>query len=216
MVMPEQTSNERPDVSTMSFEKRLQRGAENAIRCMGVHEHDRVFILTDFEREGIARRVATAALTRHADVSVRFLEHYGERPLTTFPDTLRSELLQARPTVTYFIAIDKRGESPFRIPLLPFLANELKTRHAHMIDIDEQVMTEGMCADYDEVFTLTNKVHEIVRHAKTIHVTSAKGSDVTATFHPDWKANIHVDVLPTSCTIEIDEREIMRNGQFTI
>jgi len=44
-----------------------------------------------------------------------------------------------------------------------------------------------MCADYDEVFSLTNQVYDLVRNAKTIHVTSAKGSDVTATFHKNWK-----------------------------
>jgi hypothetical protein len=27
-------------------------------------------------------------------VSIRFLEHYGERPLTAFPDDLRDDLLQ--------------------------------------------------------------------------------------------------------------------------
>jgi leucyl aminopeptidase (aminopeptidase T) len=171
----------------MSFEERQQLGAENAVLCMGVNEKDRVFILTDFEREGIARRVAAAALARHADVSVRFLEHYGERPLTAFSDELRNELLQIHPTVTYYIATAKPGEIAFRMPLLPFLANELKSRHGHMIGIDEALMGEGMCADYDEVFTLTNKVYEIVRHAKKIHVTSEKGSDVTATFHPEWK-----------------------------
>ncbi len=185
--MSAQTSQPGPDLSSMSFEQRLQLGAENAIRCMGVGERDRVFILTDFERESIARRVAAAALARHADVSVRFLEHYGERPLTVFSDELRNELLHARPTVTYYIATAKPGEIAFRIPLLPFLANELKTRHGHMIGIDEQLMTEGMCADYDEVFRLTNQVYEMVRHAKKIHVTSKKGSDVTGTFHPDWK-----------------------------
>jgi aminopeptidase len=175
------------DISKMSTEERLQFGAENAVRCMGVTSQDRVFILTDFERESIARRVAAAALARHADVSVRFLEHYGERPLTAFSDELRNDLIQARPTVTYYIATARPGEIAFRIPLLPFLANELKTRHGHMIGIDEQLMTEGMCADYDEVFTLTNRIYEIVRHAKQIHVTSEKGSDVVATFHPDWK-----------------------------
>ncbi len=56
-----------------------------------------------------------------------------------------------------------------------------------MIGITEEVMAEGMCADYDEVFSLTNQVYDLVRNAKTIHVTSAKGSDVTATFHKDWK-----------------------------
>ncbi|HET8852539.1 MAG TPA: hypothetical protein VFN02_08430, partial [Ktedonobacteraceae bacterium] len=170
----------------MTFEERLQFGAENAVRCMGVTAQDRVFIITDYERESIARRVAIAALARHADVSVHFLEHYGERPLTTFSQELRNDLLQARPTVTYYIATAKPGEIAFRIPLLPFLAQELKVRHGHMIGIDEAVMADGMCADYDEVFSLTNQVYDLVRHAKTIHVTSAKGSDVTATFHKDW------------------------------
>lgn len=175
------------DLAALSFTERLRLGAENAVRCMGVCEQDRVFILTDFARGSIAGQVAAAALARHAEVSVHFLEHYGQRPLTAFPATLRDDLLQARPTVTYYIATAQPGEIAFRLPLLPFLANELHTRHGHMIGIDERLMAEGMCADYDEVFTLTNQVYEIVRHAHKIHVTSAKGSDVTATFHPSWK-----------------------------
>jgi aminopeptidase len=175
------------DVQKMTFEERVQLGAENAIRCMGVTGQDRVFIITDYERESIARRVAVAALAQHADVTVRFLEHYGERPLTFFPDDLRNDLLQTHPTVTYYIATAKPGEIAFRIPLLPFLVQELKVRHGHMIGIDEDLMAEGMCADYDEVFSLTNQVYDLVRQARTIHVTSAKGSDVTATFHKDWQ-----------------------------
>lgn len=181
------STRETFDLERMTFEERLALGAENAVRCMSVTASDRVVILTDFEREGIARRVAMAALARHADVAVRFLEHYGERPLTAFPDTLRQDIINARPTVTYYIATAKPGEITFRLPMLPFLVNELRVRHGHMIGIDEQLMTEGMCADYDEVFSLTNQVYDLVRNAKSIHVTSAKGSDVTATFNKDWK-----------------------------
>jgi len=174
------------DKSALSFEERLQWGAENAVSCMGVTAQDRVFIITDYARGSIASRVASVILARHADVTVRFLEHYGQRPLTVFSDELRNDLLQFHPTVTYYIATAQPGEISFRIPLLPFLANELKVRHGHMIGIDENLMADGMCADYDEVFRLTNHIYERVRHARTIHVTSAKGSDVTATFHPDW------------------------------
>ena len=177
---------ERP-IQSMSFEERVQLGAENAVLCMGVTAQDRVFIITDYERENLAQQVASAVLARHADVTVCFLEHYGERPLTSFPEALRHDLVQARPTVTYYIATAKPGEIGFRIPLLPFLVQELKVRHGHMIGIDENLMAEGMCADYDEVFSLTNQVYDLVRHAKTIHVTSAKGSDVTATFHEHWR-----------------------------
>jgi leucyl aminopeptidase (aminopeptidase T) len=154
---------------------------------MGVSAQDRVVILTDYAREDIARRVADVVMELHADVSVRFLEHYGERPLTTFPEDLREDLIAARPTVTYYIATAQPGEIAFRIPLLPFLVQELKVRHGHMIGIDDVVMTEGMCADYDEVFRLTNQIYDLVRTAHTIHVTSVKGSNVTATFHPEWK-----------------------------
>ena len=181
------TTGKKLDPSSMTFEERLQFGAENAVRCMGVTAQDRVFILTDVERESIARRVAMAALARHADVTVRFLEHYGERPLTVFSEELRSDILNARPTVSFYIATAKPGEITFRLPLLPFLVKELGVRHGHMIGIDEAVMAEGMCADYDEVFSLTNQVYDLVRNAGRIHVTSAKGSDVTATFHKDWK-----------------------------
>lgn len=169
------------------IEERIKYGAENAVRCMGVTEKDRVFILTDYERQNLASHVASAALAQHASVTIAFLEQYGTRPLTTFSDELRKDLMTARPTVTYYIATAQHGEIAFRIPLLPFLAQELKVRHGHMIGIDEAVMVEGMCADYDEVFSLTNQVYDLVRDAKTIHVTSAKGSDVTAIFHQDWK-----------------------------
>src|SRR5579859_2610432 len=180
-------SSREMDLEALTFEERVQFGAENAVRCMGVSGRDRVFIITDYARESIARKVAAAALAQHADVSVHFLEHYGERPLTVFSEKLRQNLIQAHPTVTFYIATAQPGEIAFRIPLLPFLVTELKVRHGHMIGIDEKLMADGMCANYDEVFVLTNQVYERVREAQTIHVTSAKGSDVIATFHKDWR-----------------------------
>jgi aminopeptidase len=180
-------SHDRLAIEQLSFAERVQLGAENAVRCMGITSSDRVFIMTDYARENIARNVAAVALARHADVSVHFLEHYGERPLKEFSDALRNDLIHARPTVTFYIATAQPGEIAFRIPLLPFLAQELNVRHGHMIGIDDNLMADGMCADYDEVFSLTNQVYDLVRNARTIHVTSEKGSDVSATFHRDWK-----------------------------
>jgi aminopeptidase len=170
-----------------AFEARVQQGALNAVKCMGVAASDRVLILTDYERGAIARRVAAAALDRHAAVSVHFLEHYGQRPLTAFPEGLRNDLRQFQPTVTFYIATTQPGEIGFRIPLLPFLTRELRARHGHMPGVDERLMAEGMCADYDQVYEITNRVYEIVRQAQRIHVTSRKGSDITATFNPRWK-----------------------------
>ncbi len=170
-----------------SFEERIRQGAEGAVQCMGVQGQDRVFILTDAACEHIGREIARIARGRGAEVYVRKLEEYGERPLTVFPERLREELRESMPTVTYYVATAQPGEIGFRIPLLPFLVKELKVRHGHMIGIDDTLMVEGMCADYDEVYALTYRVYELLRNARTIHVTSEKGSDVTATFNQDWK-----------------------------
>lgn len=166
-------------------QKRLQQGAENAARCMAVGPADRVFVIGDDARMDIIPYVAAACEARGAQVTVRRLEEYGARPITCFPDALRADLDTARPTVTYFIATTPPGELGLRAPLRQYLVADLKVRHGHMVGITPDLMVDGMCADYDAVYRRTMQVYEIVRHARRIHVTSAKGTDVTATFSPD-------------------------------
>jgi leucyl aminopeptidase (aminopeptidase T) len=168
--------------------ERLRQGARNAASCMGIQASDRVFIITDDARADLAGFVATACVEHGAATpTVRRLEEYGPRPLTVFPDTLRADIAAARPTVTYYIATAQPGELGLRRPLLPYLAQELRVRHGHMIGITPEVMADAMCADYDQVFARTMQVYDIVKAAHTIHVTSTKGSDVVATFRPDWR-----------------------------
>lgn len=168
-------------------QKRLRLGAANAAKCMAVHPGDRVFIITDDARMDIAPLVEEACRAAGAEATLRRLEEYGVRPLTTFPDALRDDIAAFRPTVTYFIATTPPGELGLRQPLRNYLVSELKVRHGHMVGITPDVMADGMCADYDRVYERTMQVYDIVRKAKSIRVTSAKGTDVTATFSPKLK-----------------------------
>jgi len=68
-------------------------------------------------------------------------------------------------------------EITFRLPLLLFLVQDLYGHHGHMIGINEALMAIGMCADYNEVYRVTNRVSELVGNTQTIHVSAAKGSD---------------------------------------
>jgi leucyl aminopeptidase (aminopeptidase T) len=168
--------------------ERLRLGARNAALCMGVHEGDRVYIITDTAREDLATLVADACAERGAFApAVHRLEEFGDRPLTVFPDTLREALVAAQPTVTYYIATALPGELGLRLPLLPFLAQELKVRHGHMIGIDAPVMADAMCADYDRVYARTMQIYDLVRVARTMHITSTKGTNLVATFSPDLR-----------------------------
>src|SRR5690349_14369151 len=98
--------------------ERLRLGAANAALCMGVGPSDRVFIITDEARADLADLVAAASTDRGAAApTVQRLEEYGARPLTTFPDRLRDDIIAARPTVTYYIATAQPGELGLRQPL---------------------------------------------------------------------------------------------------
>jgi leucyl aminopeptidase (aminopeptidase T) len=155
---------------------------------MGVHPGDNVFIITDTARADLADLVADACRDRGAgQLTIRQLEDYGQRPLTRFPDALRTDIAGMQPTVTYYIATALPGEMGLRRPLLPYLAQELRVRHGHMVGIDAEVMADAMCADYDRVYARTMQVFDIVKGARTIRVTSPKGTDLSATFRSDWK-----------------------------
>lgn len=115
------------------------------------------------------------------------LEAYGPRPLTALPDALRAAIDAAQPTATYYIATAQPGELGLRQPLLPYLVQQRRVRHAHLIGITPEVMADGLCADYDRVYTRTLQVYALVKDARTICVTSTRGSDLVATFRPDWR-----------------------------
>src|SRR5579875_2426566 len=168
------TTTGRPEVTP----ERLRLGARNAAACLGIHAGDRVFIITDEARADLAALVAHACEERGGATTMRELEQYGERPLTTFPEALRADIAAASPTATYYIATAQPGELGLRQPLLPYLAKELQVRHGHMIGISPEVMADAMCADYDKVYERTMQVYDIAKDARTIHVTSTKGSDV--------------------------------------
>ena len=160
-------------------------GARNAVRaCLNIGGQDRVAIIRDRTRMAIAEAIEEEAIATGATVRVWTMEEILERPATSFPRALADELIGFRPTASFFIGIGLRGELGFRQPMLHLLADDLRCRHGHMIGINDVVMTDGMAADYDEIYTVTRKVFEIVRHATRISVNTSLGTDLVATFSP--------------------------------
>jgi aminopeptidase len=160
-------------------------GARNAVRkCLNIGGQDRVVIIRDRSRADIAEAIAEEVESTGATLRTWTMEDVVERPATSFPRSLGDEIVKFRPTASFFIGTGQRGELAFRQPMLHLLADQLRCRHGHMIGINEVVMTDGMAADYDEVYRVTRKVYEIVRHASRITVNTALGTDLVATFSP--------------------------------
>jgi leucyl aminopeptidase (aminopeptidase T) len=67
------------------------------------------------------------------------------------------------------------------------IVNRRRMRHAHMVNINRQIMREGMCADYHKVDRLSQTVLDLVRPATEIRATTAGGSAFHATLNPAYR-----------------------------
>jgi aminopeptidase len=158
-------------------------GARNAVRtCLNVHSRDRVVLISDRGRADIAEAIVEESREAGGDVAVWTMEEWVERPASEFPRALADEIIAYRPTVSFFIAEGQPGELAFRMPMLQLLPRQLGCRHAHMIGVDRALMLDGMTVNYEEVHRVTQRVHEIVRHASRIDVSTRLGTELTATF----------------------------------
>jgi len=172
----------------MTVENEICAGARNAVQvCMNVQAQDRVFVLTDDVTLGIGQALADEAADTGATVELGRLEEYAPRPITSIPERLIPSIEAFAPTVTFFAASSQKGEVTFRMTLSARLRQTLKVRHAHMPGITPRLMCEGMTVDYRQVHKLTMQVYELARQAKTIHVTSHKGTDLVTNFDPKLK-----------------------------
>ena len=163
----------------------LQPGARNAIRvCLDIQPHERVTIITDEACAHIARALAREVDAVGAPQTTFVLEDVAPRPLAKLPDAVAAEL--ERSAVSIFAAWAQANELGSRMQMTD-IVNRRKMRHAHMVNITDQIMRDGMRADYHAVDRLSSRVYDIVRRARTIRATTAAGSDITADLDPDLK-----------------------------
>jgi aminopeptidase len=161
-------------------------GARNAVRtCLNVPEGDRVAVISDRGRAEIARALVDESRAAGGETLSWIMEDWVSRPAREFPGRLAGEILALRPTVSLFAGEGLPGELAFRGPMLELLARQLRCRHGHMIGIDRQLMLDGMTVDYDEVYRVTRRVHELVHDASRIEVATRLGTELTATFSPE-------------------------------
>ena len=160
-------------------------GARNAVRvCLGIGQRDRVAIITDRDAASISEALAAESAQAGAEVRSWTMEDWVERPARDFPRRLAEELTAFRPTASFYLGESRPGELAFRQPMMRLLVQDLGCRHGHMPGIDAVLMEDGMAGDYEEIYRVTRKVWEIVRHAARIEVTTKLGTDLSATFSP--------------------------------
>ena len=167
----------------MGTDTGLVEGARNAVRvCMGVQPSDRVLILTDDDTAEVGEALLREALATKASAESLRLEDFAARPCLELPPAIHDRILSFLPSVTYLAVSARPGEVKMRGQFIDAALKDAGARHAHMHTITPAIMREGMRVDYRKVNKLTTAVHDVLRQAKEVHVTSARGSDIVGRF----------------------------------
>ncbi|MGZ4788338.1 MAG: aminopeptidase [Terriglobales bacterium] len=163
----------------------LTPGARNAVRtCLRIQPNEKVTLITDEVTKDIAAAIAREIEEVGAPFNAFVLEEIAPRPLVGMPETVLADMETSQ--VSIFAANVQRNELKSRMQMTD-VVNRRKMRHAHMVNINRQIMLEGMRADFHAVDRISAKVLELVTKASVVRAKTAAGTDLEATLNPDYK-----------------------------
>jgi leucyl aminopeptidase (aminopeptidase T) len=163
----------------------LQPGAENAIKvCLNIQPHERVTVITDRETRDIAEALVDEIERVGAEYALFVLEDEALRPLKDLPPRIAADMELSQ--VSIFAAHVQANELASRMQMTD-IVNRRRMRHAHMVNINRQIMLEGMRADFHVVDDISARVMSKVRTARKVRATTPAGSDFTADLNPDYR-----------------------------
>src|SRR5208282_3163016 len=169
----------------ISFDPEFSPGARNAVGvCLRVQPDEKVCVITDEATLEIAAAIVAELERLGSPHHVWVLEDLAERPLKDLPAEIVADLETSQ--VSIFAVWAQRNELRSRMQMTD-VVNRRKIRHAHMVNINRQIMLEGMRADFQKVDRLSTKVVEMVRKASQIRAKTAAGTDLTADLNPNYR-----------------------------
>jgi len=161
-----------------TFDPALSRGAANAIHvCLRLQRDERLTLITDRASAEIAAALVAEIEKTGAAYNVFVLEEYGPRPHRDMPQVILDDLAKSR--VSLYACITQTGELRTRMQMMD-VVNPYHIRHGHMVNINKQIMLEGMCADFEAVDRLSQKLIEKCRRARRVTCRTAAGTDFVA------------------------------------
>ncbi|HVU17361.1 MAG TPA: aminopeptidase [Candidatus Didemnitutus sp.] len=168
-----------------TFDPALSRGAANAIHvCLRLRADERLTLITDRASAEIAAALVAEIEKTGAAYNVFVLEEFGPRPHRDMPAPILADLAQSR--VSIYACITQTGELRTRMQMMD-VVNPYHIRHGHMVNINKQIMLEGMCADFEAIDRLSQKLIEKCRRAKRVTCRTAAGTDFVAELSPNLK-----------------------------
>jgi leucyl aminopeptidase (aminopeptidase T) len=152
--------------------------------CLRVKPDEKVTVITDEKTRDIAKSICHEAINVGATCHFFVLEDYGTRPHVDMPQPILDDLTTSQ--VSVYAAWGQQGELRTRMQMTRVVGDH-RIRHGHMINVNHQIMTEGMCADFVKVDEISTRVWELGKKAKIIRTKTKAGTNITAEFNPALK-----------------------------
>jgi len=183
MNLPAAQTNQQ--LSTLTFDPELTPGAHNAVNvCLRIQPNEKVTVITDEGTKEIAASIVHELEQLGFTYRAWILEDLAPRPLTDLPQEIADDLETSQ--VSIFAVQAQANELRSRMQMTD-IVNRRHIRHAHMVNINRQIMLEGMRADFLKVDRISQKVVEMVRRASRIRAKTAAGTDLTAELDPAYR-----------------------------
>ena len=183
MSVPVSTTNR--NFNTIPFDPELTPGARNAVSvCLRVQPGEKVTVITDEVTKEIAASMVRELEAVGAPYRAWVLEDLAPRPLGDLPQEIIDDLETSQ--VSIFAVQAQANELHSRMQMTD-VVNRRKIRHAHMVNVNRQIMLEGMRADFLKVDRISVKVVDMVREAKQVRAKTAAGTDLVADLNPNYR-----------------------------
>jgi aminopeptidase len=171
--------------NAIPFDPELTPGARNAVNvCLRVQPAEKVTVITDEATKEIAASIVHELEAVGAPYHAWVLEDLAPRPLGDLPREIVEDLETSQ--VSIFAVQAQTNELRSRMQMTD-VVNRRRIRHAHMVNINRQIMLEGMRADFLKVDRISVKVVELLRRAKQVRAKTPAGTDLVADLNPNYR-----------------------------
>jgi aminopeptidase len=173
------------DLLAVPFPAEFAEGARNAVTtCLKIQPEEKVTLITDRSCIAIAASMAAELDKLGCTWNAFVLEELAPRPLTGMPDRVLDDMESSQ--VSIFAVEVQKNELHSRMQMTD-VVNRRRMRHAHMVNITPEIMTQGMRADFNAVDKLSQAVLDKVRKATYVRATTPAGTDIHAEMNPEYR-----------------------------
>ena len=150
----------------------LKKGAETILnQCLKVTEDEKVLVLNDSNDEELIESLLDVLVDQgveHELIEYEEPESSGSEPPLPVAEEMKRANVVIAPTMKSLSHTEARKK-----------ANKNGTRVATLPEVNKEIWTTSLLADYEEVERITEKVYELLKDSEKVRVETPSGTNLT-------------------------------------